>query len=178
MTSAILLLALQEHAAAAHESAVPEWLPQVVNLVVFLGILAFVLRKPATAFFETRRAAIAADLDRAKREKSEAQAKLAEVEARLSKLAAEQDAIRAEADREAEAEHGRIAARAEEEARKIAETAGREIDGALKAARADLQRFAAEKAVDLAEATIRSEMNDGDSARMVERYAAEIGGAK
>lgn len=177
MLSAVYTLMLQA-AEGAHESGgIPEWIPKVVNLAIFLGILYFLLRKPMAAFFETRRQAIIADLEKAKREKAEAEAKLAEVEQRLSKLASETAAIRAEADREAEAEHARIAARAEEEARKIGETAEREIEGALKAARADLQRFAAEKAVDLAEATIRAEMNDDDRKRMVEQYATEIGGA-
>jgi ATP synthase F0 subunit b len=172
VAAAVLLLAAE----AAHEGGIPEWIPRVVNLAIFLGFLYFLLRKPMAAFFETRRAAIVADLEKAKREKAEADAKLAEVEARLSRLSAEQAEIRAEAEREAEAESARVAARAEEEARKIAETAGREIEGALKAARADLQRFAAEKAVDLAETKIRAEMNDEDRRRMVDRYAAEIGG--
>lgn len=171
-----LLFALQE--GAAHEGGLPEWLPQVVNLAIFLGIVIFLLRKPMASFFEARGAAIRADLEKAKREKTEAEEKLAEVEARLAKLGAEQEAIRIEAAREAEAEHARVAARAEEEAHKIAESAGREIDGALKAARAELQRFAAEKAVDLAEATIRHEMTDADRARIVDDYAAQIGGKK
>jgi F-type H+-transporting ATPase subunit b len=172
----MLLYALQE--GGAHEGGLPEWVPQVVNLLIFLSILFFVLRKPMTAFFETRRAAILAELLKAKRQKEEAEEKLAKVEDRLAKLATEQDAIRAEAAREAEAEHARVVARADEEARKIAEAAGREIDGALKAARADLQRFAAEKAVDMAEATIRAEMNDADRARLVDQYAEQIGGTK
>ncbi len=165
-------------AEGAHEGGgIPEWIPKTVNLAIFLGFLYFILRKPAATFFQTRREAIVADLEKAKREKGEAEAKLAEVEQRLAKLDAETAAIRADSEREAEAEHARIAARAEEEARKIGETAEREIEGALKAARADLQRFAAEKAVDLAEATIRGELNDADSKRMVEQYATEIGGA-
>jgi F0F1-type ATP synthase membrane subunit b/b' len=171
------LLALQA-AETAHEGGLPGWIPQLVNLAIFVAILSYILRKPMTSFFETRRAAILAELEKAKREKNDAEAKLAEVEARLSRLEADQAEIRAESEREAEAEYARVIARAEQEARTIAETADREIESALKAARADLQRFAAEKAVDLAEATIRSEMNDADRSRMVEQYAAQIGGTK
>jgi len=176
MPAAIYLLALQA-AESAHESGVPEWIPKTVNLLIFLGFLYFLLRKPAASFFATRSGAIREELEKAKHEKAEADAKLAEVEARLSRLAVEQDEIRAESEREAEAEHGRIAARAEEEARKIGETAEREIDGALKAARAELQRFAAEKAVELAEGTIRAEMTDDDRKHLVDQYAEQIGGA-
>ena len=86
----ILLYALQE--GGAHEGGLPEWVPQVVNLLIFLSILFFVLRKPMTAFFETRRAAILAELEKAKRQKEEAEEKLAKVEDRLAKLASEQGA--------------------------------------------------------------------------------------
>jgi F-type H+-transporting ATPase subunit b len=151
-----------------------EWLPKTVNLAIFLAFLYFLLRKPMAAFFASRSKAIVADLERAKRERDEAEAKLAEVDARLSKLAAERDQIRAEAEREAEAELARLSARTEEDARKIAETAEREIDGALKAARADLQRFAAEKAVELAEAQIRGEMSDEDRKRLIGDYADQL----
>ena len=161
-------------AEGAHEGGIPEWVPKTVNLAIFLGFLYFILRKPMASFFEARRNAIIADLEKAKREKTEAESKLAEVEARLSRLATEQDAIRAEAQTEAEAEHARIVARAEDEAQKIAETAEREVGGALKTARADLQKFVAEKAVELAEATIRSEMTDADRRRIVDKYADQL----
>ena len=159
-------------------AAVPEWVPKAVNLAIFLAFLYFILRKPMAAFFESRSKAIVADLERAKAERDVAEAKLAEVDARLSRLDAEREQIRAEAEREAEAELARIAARTEEDARKIGETAEREIAGALKVARADLQRFAAEKAAELAEGMIRAEMTDEDRKRMVEQYADELGGVK
>jgi F-type H+-transporting ATPase subunit b len=161
-------------AADTGEGGIPAWVPKTVNLAIFLGILYFLLRKPLAAFFEARTAAIRADLERAKRDKAIAESKLAEVEARLALLADEQAQIRAEAETEAETEHARIRARAEEEAYKIAETTEREIAGALQAARADLQRFVAEQAVELAEKMIRSEMTDADRHRIVGQYAEQL----
>lgn len=172
-----MIAALYETAALAAETTaggIPEWVPKTVNLAIFLAFLYFVLRKPLAAFFEKRSAAIVADLERAKRERDAAEARLAEVDARLARLADEQAQIRAESEAEAEAELARVKARSEEEARKIAEMTEREIEGALKAARADLQRFAAEKAVEIAEATIRAEMNDADRKRLVDRYADQL----
>jgi F-type H+-transporting ATPase subunit b len=176
MTASLYIALLA--AAEGGASAVPEWIPKAFNLALVLGLIYFLVRKPMANFFATRSAAILAELDRAKRDRDLAQSRLAEVETRLSRLAAEQAEIRAEAEREAEAEHARIAARAEEEAQKVAETAEREIAGALKVARADLQRFAAEKAAELAEGMIRAEMTDEDRKRMVEQYAAELGEVK
>lgn len=161
-------------AAATTEGGIPEWIPKSVNLAIFLGFIYFILRKPMANFFAGRSAAIVADLERAKRERDEAEAKLAEVDARLAKLEAEKQQIRAEAESEAEAEHARIVARTEEEARKIGEAAEREIEGALKLARADLQRFAAEKAVELAEVQIRGEMSEADRKRLIGNYAEQL----
>jgi F0F1-type ATP synthase membrane subunit b/b' len=155
-------------------SLLMEYLPKIVNLAIYVGILVFILRKPMIAFFETRRSAILEDLNRAQLEKVEAQAKLAEVEARLAKLEDEQTEIRNSAMAEADAEAARMSARTDEEIRKIAEAAERDIDGALKAARADLQKFVAEKAVEIAESQIRSEMNDADRKRMLDQYADQL----
>ena len=156
----------------------PEWVPRTVNLIIFLGFLYFVLRKPLASFFAARAAAITAGIDKAKLEKEAAEAKLREVEARLSQLGAEQERIRAEAVSEADSEARRVADRATEEAAKIAEIAGREIDGALKNAKADLQKFAAEKSVELAETMIRREITEVDSSKLLGDYASQLEGVK
>ena len=75
---------------------------------------------------------------------------------------------------EAEAEEARRSARTDEEIRKIAEAADRDIDSALKVARVELQKFVAEKAVEIAESQIRSEMNDADRKHMLEQYANQL----
>ena len=170
----MIAFALTLLAAAGGESLLMEYLPKVVNLLIYAGILYFILRKPMTTFFETRRSAILEELNRAQNEKAAAQEKLAEVEVRLAKLEDEQAEIRRMAEAEAEAEAGRIASRTDEEVRKIAEAADREIDGALKSARADLQKFVAQKAVEIAESQIRSQMTDEDRKRMLDQYAEQL----
>ncbi|MCC6744783.1 MAG: hypothetical protein IT175_13075, partial [Acidobacteria bacterium] len=42
-------------AAAGGQSLLMEYLPKIVNLAIYVGILVFILRKPMMAFFETRR---------------------------------------------------------------------------------------------------------------------------
>lgn len=160
--------------APAHEGGIPEWIPRAVNLAIFLAFLYFVLRKPMASYFDTRTKEIKEGLERAQREKAEAEAKLAEVEQRIANLEQEGARIQAEAADEAAAEHERIRARAREEAEKIAQAAEREIGGALKLARADLQKFVAEKAIELAEATIRAEMSDADRERLLADYAGQL----
>jgi F0F1-type ATP synthase membrane subunit b/b' len=175
MAVALLTLLPVALAAVAGEGGIPSWVPKTLNIAIFAGLLYFLLRKPVASFFEARSAAIKADLERAKRERAAAEAKLAEVEARLARLSDEQERIRTEAEAEVEAEQARVRARTDEEVRRIAEAAEREVAGALKAARADLQRFVAEQSVHLAENIIRSEMSEDDRKRIVGQYAEQMG---
>jgi F0F1-type ATP synthase membrane subunit b/b' len=57
---------------------------KAVNLIIFLGLLYFLLRKPAREFFTTRLAEVRATLQQAAKEKDAASAKMAELDARLS----------------------------------------------------------------------------------------------
>jgi F-type H+-transporting ATPase subunit b len=149
---------------------------KALNIAVFIGILAYVLGKPLAAFFNTRSRRITEDLNRAKVERAAAEAKLAEVNARLKGLNDEREQIRRDAEAEAEAEAMRLSSRTQEEVRRVSEAAEREIAGALKSARADLQAFAAEKAVELAEAQIKSQMNDEDRHRITSKYTEQMRG--
>lgn len=176
MTHAAFALALL--AEAGHGTDWTAIAAKAVNMAIFLGILAYILGKPLANFFESRSRRIREDLDRAKRERAEAEARLAEVNGRLARLEEEREQIRREAEAEAEAEAARVAARTDEELRRIAEATEREVAGALKSARAELQAFVAEKAVELAEARIRSEMTDEDRRRLIERYSDQLQGVK
>jgi F0F1-type ATP synthase membrane subunit b/b' len=149
-------------------------IPKAVNLAIFLAILYYLLRKPARAFFASRLAEVRATLDRAAREKAEAEAKMAELNARLSKLDDEVAGIHQQAEREAQAERTRLEAEAKADAEKLRVTAQREIEGATQSALVQLREFTAEKAVELAEQMIRRELTPQDDARLVQRVGAEL----
>jgi ATP synthase F0 subunit b len=151
-------------------------LAKVVNLLLFAGVMYFVLRRPLGEAFRGRQEGIRRDLMRAEEERSAAVAKLQEVEGRLARLDSEVEAIREQAQREAAEERARIERAAEEEARKIREQARREIENASKAARAELRAYAAEQSVRLAEEMIRSEIRPEDDAHLVREYVGELGG--
>ena len=151
---------------------------KILNLLIFVGVLYLILRRPVGEAFRVRREGIRRDLLRAQEERNAALAKLEEVDARLAKLDAEMEAIRAQARREAAEEGARIERATEEEARKLREQAQREIESAGKAARHDLRRFAAEQSVRLAEEMIRRDMRPEDDARLVQSYVEDLGGIK
>jgi ATP synthase F0 subunit b len=149
---------------------------KVLNLLLFVGAMYFILRRPLGEAFRARQEGIRRDLMRAEEERNAAVAKLQEVEGRLERLDSEVDAIREQAQRDAAEERARIERATEEEIRKIREQARREIESASKAARAELRAYAAEQSVRLAEEMIRSEIRPEDDSHLVREYVEELGG--
>ncbi len=149
---------------------------KVVNLLLFAGVMYFILRRPLGEAFRGRQEGIRRELMRAEEERSAAVAKLQEVEGRLERLDSEVEAIREQARREAAEERARIERAAEEEVRKIREQARREIESASKAARAELHAYAAEQSVRLAEEMIRRDIRPEDDGRLLGEYVEELGG--
>jgi F0F1-type ATP synthase membrane subunit b/b' len=148
------------------------------NLLLFVGALVFLLRRPIGASLVARRDAIRRELMRAQEERRAALAKLEEVEARLARLDAEVETVRAQAKREAEAERESITRATAEETRRLREQARREIESAGKVARQDLRRYAAEQSVRLAEELIRRDIGAEDDRRLMNDYIGELGGIK
>ncbi|HEY9405039.1 MAG TPA: ATP synthase F0 subunit B [Pyrinomonadaceae bacterium] len=148
------------------------------NLILFVAVLVFLLRRPIGASLTARRDTIRRELMRAQEERRAALAKLEEVEARLARLDAEVETVRAQAKREAEAERESITRATAEETRRLREQAQREIESAGKVARQDLRRYAAEQSVRLAEDLIRRDIGAEDDTRLMNDYIGELGGIK
>jgi F-type H+-transporting ATPase subunit b len=151
---------------------------QVINFIVFVAIMIYILRNKIGIgkVFDDRAVAIRKELDKAKIEKEEAERKLSEVEARMSKLDEEVAQMRAEADLEAEREATRIREAAALEAEKIKLMTAREIEGAMKEARAELRAFVADNSVAMAEAIIRRELKPEDNSKILNKYVEELRG--
>ena len=149
-----------------------------VNLLIFVGVFIYLLRRPVSEAMRTRREGIRRDLMRAQEERNAALAKLEEVEQRLAKLDAEVASVREQSEREAAEERERIRKATEDETRKLREQAQREIESAGKAARQELREFAAEQSVQLAEEMIRRDIKPEDDARLVGLRIEELGGVR
>jgi F-type H+-transporting ATPase subunit b len=151
---------------------------QVINFIVFVAIMIYIMRNKIGIgkVFDDRAVAIRKELDKAKVEKEEAERKLAEVEARMSKLDEEVAQMRAEAELEAEREATRIREAAALDAEKIKLMTAREIEGAMKEARAELRAFVADNSVAMAEAIIRRELKPEDNSKILNKYVEELRG--
>lgn len=149
-----------------------------LNLLIFVVLFVYILRRPVSEAMRARREGIRRDLMRAQEERNAALAKLEEVEARLAKLDAEVASVREQTEREAAQERERIRKSTEEETRKLREQAQREIESAGKAARQELREFAAEQSVRLAEEMIRRDIKPEDDAHLVSLRVEELGGGR
>ena len=149
-------------------------IPRTVNLLIFLAVMFFILRKPLSKAMQDKRDGIKAELQRARAEKEEAEKRLREIDARLSRLDEEVAEIKAKAEQEAKAEYERLIKQADEEADRIRVMAEREIEGASKAAHMQLKEFVAGKSVELAETMIRKEIKPEDDARLIKDFAKEL----
>ncbi|MDE3103648.1 MAG: ATP synthase F0 subunit B [Acidobacteriota bacterium] len=123
---------------------------QVVNFAILAVLLGGALIKALPKIFRSRNEAIQRDLVSAKAATDEAKSRLGNVEARLAKLDEQIAAMRAQAEKDAAAEELRIKASAEAEQKKILEVAEQEIAAASAQAQRQLQRYAAELAVEQA----------------------------
>lgn len=130
------------------------WLAVLLNFIVIAAVLFWAARKYLPGAFRARTAAIQQAMEEARRASEDANRRLAAVEARLAKLGDEISAMKASGEADLAAEEARIKAAAEEDGRKIVESAEQEITAAAKAARRDLTSYAADLAISLAKKQI------------------------
>lgn len=148
------------------------WLFVLLNFAVIAGAVGYLSKKNLPAAFRNRTASIQQAMQEARKASEEANRRLAEIEARLSRLDTEIAGMRTAAETEAVAEEARIKAAAEEDARKIVETAEQEIAAAAKSARRELTAYAANLAVSLAAKQIK--VDSATDQALVREFAQEL----
>src|SRR2546429_9873366 len=136
------------------------------------GVIVWVSKKNLPALFRDRTASIQKAMQEARKASEDANRRLSEIEARLSRLDVEIGQMAAAAEKEAAAEEDRIKAAAEEDARKIVESADQEIAAAARAARRELTAYAADLAVSLAAKQIKVDTTTDQM--LVRNFADEL----
>jgi len=148
------------------------------NLFLFIAVILYLHRRygrPVREALRVRGESIKRDLQKAREERDQALAKLAEVEARFSNLDAEVTVIKEKAFAEAQAEKTRLLALTETEIAKMRDQAKREIEGAGQAAKHELRKFAARESLRRAEQILEREIRSEDDARLISRSVEELG---
>jgi F-type H+-transporting ATPase subunit b len=145
----------------------------IFNIVVLFGAVGYGMLKALPKVFRSRSSAIQKHLVDARTATEEAQARLGSVEARLAKLDEQIATMKVQAEADALREEQRIKASAEEEKKKIVAAAEAEIANATTMARREIQKYAAELAIE--QAAKKLVVTAETDRLLVESFAARLG---
>ncbi|MEW6364086.1 MAG: ATP synthase F0 subunit B [Acidobacteriota bacterium] len=152
-----------------HQSLVSQIAPYI-NFAILVGLLVYLTRKPMAEFLAQKREAIQKMLKDSEAARDAAVRKMDELQARLDGLQGEIDQIRANAEREAQAEKERLLQEAKEEARRILDATDKEVSNRVKLAMRELKAFAATEAVAQAEEIIKQNLGDENQESLINKY--------
>lgn len=163
-----------EAGAAEHEESPLQTMFRWANAIILFGGLAYLLRRPARAFFETRRQDIVSGLKRAQETEASAQARLNEIEKRLSRLSEEVTVLSTEAEKESRVERERILADAKREIERVVEQSRQEIERMARTVESQIKEDVADLVIKKAENTLRAQMTQDDQKRVVLRFIKKL----
>lgn len=147
---------------------------QAVNLILLLGVLFAVARKPISAYFEERRQQIRDDIATADKLFADSKRQFAEWQGKLVDLEHEVQTIQSETRRRAEEEREQIVAAAHDRAERIKTDAVAAIDQELRRAHEELRQEAATLAVDLATQMLNDQIDDRDRDRLLDEFITHV----
>jgi F-type H+-transporting ATPase subunit b len=153
---------------------IPGWILKIANMILFVGVLTYLVRGPVKNAFAERSATIrrAADEARERREKADRMA--GDIQARLSAIEAEVRAIQERALAEGERQKRELVVAAEAESEKILSSARTEVDNRLKYARKELTEYAGQLAAQRAEQILREKITEQDQKNLFQESLREV----
>jgi F-type H+-transporting ATPase subunit b len=144
------------------------------NLAIFTGVGIYILRKPISQALQSRRGAIEQELITAQKERDQALARVAQADSMLSGLDDEVRKVQEQAREEVTSERQRITTSTEREIEKLKQQAQRELETADKLSRKELRQFLAEKSVQMARESIRTQMRPEDDTALIRESIGEL----
>jgi F-type H+-transporting ATPase subunit b len=156
----------------------PAVLWKTANLLLFFGLVWWLLRKPFRNFFGERRAEIEKALAKAAEDRARAEALAAQLADRLARIETELANLKAGAQADAEAERQALLREAEAEAARIVERTTGEIESRVRHARTELTGYAGDLALELARDLLARQVTPEDQKRLVADGVAALSKAK
>jgi F-type H+-transporting ATPase subunit b len=160
------------NAAQEHASEIFKW----INFVLVAGGLIWLFGKALPPKFRENADSISSAITKATAAKAEADRQLREAGEKLAHLEQEVAHLRANAQREAEAEGQRIRDVAQADAQRIGVAATAEIEAAERAARLELKAIAANLAVDGAESLLAKQLTPQGQEALVSAFVKGLAG--
>ena len=139
---------------------------KIANLIVFFGLLVYLLVRPLSRFFRARREQIASHMKEAVRQQQEAERLRSEVEQRVAALSGEIAELKERLRRDGEHERDALERQGEEEAARMVAQIGQEAARRVEEARRELASEAATVAAELALELLQRELTPEDRERI------------
>lgn len=147
---------------------------RIINIALFIGVIAFFWGKKIVGFFKGRSQGIAAEISSLEERKKAAEQSLADVERRIANLEQERQTIIADYTAQGEALKAAIIQEAEKAAVQITTqakaTAQNEIKAAVEAIRAEM----ADKVVEATEKLIAKKLSASEHTKLVDKYLTKV----
>lgn len=173
---ALFLISISSVAVAAGD-AIPSKMifNQAFNIILYVGLLIFLLRKPVKNYFVSRKEAFNADVNRAKHLKEEAEKTQKEILAKIEHLEknAEADIIKAKAD--AEELKNKIIAEGKAIAANISKEASKTADAEIAKASLELKQELLNSAIELSKENISSKLTADDYKNVNKSFVDQLG---
>lgn len=144
------------------------------NLLVFVGVMIYILRRKISEALAARRDAIKQELVDAQQRRERALAKVAEADALLNRLDTDIESVHKSSQQEAQSERERLAAATKRELEKLELQARREMETADKVARKQLRQFFAKRSIDVARNTVSSQLKPEDDVLLISESIGEL----
>jgi F-type H+-transporting ATPase subunit b len=164
-----------EHEVEKTYFGIPGWIVKLINMLVFLGVLGYLIGGPMKKAFAERSAAIRTAAEEAKARREKADRLASDIQTRLTQIEQEVRSIQERALAEGERQKRDLIAAAETEAAKILQNARTEVDNRLKLARHELTEYAGQLASERAEAILRERITPADQQKLFRDSVREVG---
>jgi F-type H+-transporting ATPase subunit b len=153
---------------------------KTANLIVFFGLLVYLLVRPLSRFFRARREQIVSHIKQAAHQQQEAERLRSDMEERVAVLSGEIAALKERLRRDGEREREALGHQGDEEAARLVAQIGQEAARRVEEARRELASEAAAVAAELALDLLQRELTPEDRERIfrttLERLSARATG--
>lgn len=170
-------LALLAEEGAEHAGKVlgiPQWIWQLGNLVLFLGVLVYFVARPLTEAFRKRQLDVEERLGQARQRRADAARFEGEIHQRMEKLEREVEEIRRQGLAEGENARAQLEQRSKEEAERVRREAEEEIERRVSAAKAQLRQEAASLMASAAKDIVTREITEEDRRRLLTEGLSQL----
>jgi F0F1-type ATP synthase membrane subunit b/b' len=168
----MFILAFVEIPAWANYPGLEAW--KFFNLFVFVAVMIYILRRKISEALAARRDAIKQELVDAQQRRERAVAQVADADTMLDRLDADIQSVHHHAQQEAQSERERLTTATKRELEKLELQARRETETADKVARKQLRQYFANKSIEVARNTVRTQMKPEDDVLLIRESIGEL----